>query len=80
MAHSKRNTRASKTLGFSSGTRKRNALSGVYVSKVAKVAQRTDVLGVRSAKLAELQEDRVLNAIADERVDGPFVKVSLDDL
>jgi hypothetical protein len=30
--------------------------------------------------LDEQLEDTKLNAIADERADGPFVKVSLDDL
>ena len=31
-------------------------------------------------ELNEAVEDELLNAIADERAAGPFVKVSLDDL
>lgn len=41
-----------------------------------------DGLGVfvRKDQLAEALEDARLNAIADERAAGPFVRVSLDDL
>ena len=35
---------------------------------------------VTRAALADAIEDAELNAIADERADGPFVRVSLDDL
>ena len=35
---------------------------------------------VRRDDLAEALEDARLNAIADERAAGPFVRVSLDDL
>ena len=35
---------------------------------------------VREDDLAEALEDARLNAIADERAKGPFVRVSLDDL
>lgn len=35
---------------------------------------------VREEDLAEVLEDERLNAIADERTDGPFIRVSLDDL
>ncbi|WP_353428911.1 hypothetical protein [Paracoccus denitrificans] len=35
---------------------------------------------VRKEDLAEALEDARLNAIADERAAGPFVRVSLDDL
>lgn len=35
---------------------------------------------VRKDDLAEALEDARLNAIADERAGGPFVRVSLDDL
>ncbi|GAB1379912.1 hypothetical protein [Pararhodobacter aggregans] len=35
---------------------------------------------VREEDLAEVLEDERLNAIADERADGPFIRVSLDDL
>lgn len=35
---------------------------------------------VRKADLAEALEDARLNAIADERASGPFVRVSLDEL
>lgn len=34
----------------------------------------------REELIQESIEDAQLNAIADERADGPFVKVSLDDL
>ena len=34
----------------------------------------------RFALKEEMLEDARLNAIADERAEGPFVKVSLDDL
>lgn len=37
-------------------------------------------LTVSKAALDDAFEDAQLNAIADERVDGPFVRVSLDDL
>lgn len=35
---------------------------------------------VRVDDLAEALEDERLNAIADERAAGPFIRVSLDDL
>ncbi|GAA6196697.1 hypothetical protein NBRC116598_21410 [Pseudophaeobacter arcticus] len=44
-----------------------------FVTRVAPLKSRFEIK-------AEMLEDAYLNAIADERSDGPFVKVSLDDL
>jgi hypothetical protein len=38
------------------------------------------VIHVRAEAINESLEDARLNAIADERAGGPFVRVSLDDL
>lgn len=38
------------------------------------------VLHVRTEAIDESLEDARLNAIADERANGPFIRVSLDDL
>lgn len=35
---------------------------------------------ISKAKFEDAIEDAQLNAIADERADGPFISVSLDDL
>lgn len=47
-----------------------------------RVTRRTvpNVLRAHQGALQDQIEDAQLNAIADERADGPFVKVSLDEL
>ncbi len=57
------------TAHFSTVARSRRAVSSSVVM------QKTTFVD-----LDEQLEDTKLNAIADERADGPFVKVSLDDL
>ncbi len=55
----------------------RVARRGRFAELAAKKAQ------MRAQILEDVEdqvEDKILNAIADERADGPFVKVSLDDL
>lgn len=71
MNHVVRTHLAEKKPRASAGTVKRAAASALSQTK--------RVAGL-STELADSVEDEVLNAIADERAAGPFVKVSLSDL
>lgn len=72
-------------MGFLGG---RLARGGVFVAKGIIVskdiqkrrAERAGFAPVRGAAVDEAVENAYLNAIADERQNGPFVAVSLDDL
>ncbi len=57
-------------------------LSTATPATTKRVTRRTvaNVLRARQDALQEQMEDAQLNAIADERADGPFVPVSLDEL
>jgi hypothetical protein len=44
------------------------------------LAQKRKTVSVSREALQVAIEDAQLNAIADERADGPFVRVSLDEL
>lgn len=61
---------------------RRLALSGRFAAdgygKITGVGAR--IVTVRVEDLDDAVEDARLNAIADERAGGPFVRVSLDDL
>jgi hypothetical protein len=53
---------------------------GAKAAVASALAQKRKTVSVSREALQVAIEDAQLNAIADERADGPFVRVSLDEL